>query len=1114
MTKIDDVCHLDHLKLLSKEMVKWEMIAVALGLSEANMETIRRNNPYDYEFQKCSMLYKWKNINGNATYKVLADVFFKLGEVGLRERLYTIINEPILPENVPLKNAPVHGVLKFRDHLKLRYKNPINRDQWPHPPSQIYINLALIKQQNVRLNKIDDYYTRSTIHYSPDDVLKEKIPIDLKDIFDFKEGENKCILIEAGPGLGKTTLSFKICKDWADDSLLKGYDIVILLQLRLLKLQTAEKIIDLLVMIEDDAFKKDVAKEICENDGNKVCFIVEGFDELPLNLQRNSIFTQISEKLPHAMIIYTSRPVAISHLIGLINKRIEIIGFKSEQVQQYIETTLVHLHKGEEDYEAIGKNKAIELMKMLKSNLFFEKLIYIPIYVAIITYLFDTKNSLPATCTKLYYLLVQNIILRHLRVKKCDGSTYLKSLDSLPETEDKHFSNICHLAFKGLENNEITFNTTNHLHDYGIPENINGLGLLCIAPMLCDCGTIKSLNFMHLNFQEFCAAFYISNLSKHEQYEIFGRHQDNPTFQVCWQFYAGLTKLKYQQILTSMIPKSDMQSSVCKYDLIQLLLCLYEAESSDLCKQVIKFMNGNIDLSGYEMNLLNCSSLSYFIENSTPGSIKDLRLKWCGIRDKGLQCICKAFISSYESNSHISCCHDLVSLDFSYNDLTEQGAGYIAKLLSSSYSIESLNCGGNYKLGDDGIKIIVDSLLNNCVKILKLRKTGLTLKGIQAISKVLHSNTNLTVLDISENNLDFKMLTCMSESLAINNTLTTLLLKWCKLGVEEAKVLSSIINSNRTLNTLDLGYNEFRDSAIACIVEAIKSSQTLQTLNLNVSGITCADAYCVADLISANLHHMTSLYIGGNFGEQGLEAICEGIKKNSSLSVVDLTPNSMSVSARPLSFLINVLNNTNIKSLHIVPPCNCSVLLEAIEFNTTLQELKLSIKETNGFTLLTQSIAKNKTITKLEFLFTKMDKQWSKDIVDMLQVKTNFISLAINGEVYAEDCMLLCKNLLKCVSLQTLSFTAYQKMIPSTAYKFLSSLEALNLLEKIVLNLNSHYAEKSESSEQKSSGIALLKLIPMDNMLIFRQIERLLSSINERRHSAGSPELQLYIQEN
>ena len=345
------------------EIVEWEMIAIGLGLSEADTTAIKHNHPNDYKLQKYHMLLEWKNRSGeNATYTVLANVLNDVKLSNLADILLkTIINKPVTSLSVVLE--------KFKNHLKLYYRNDIQKYyQWPPPPpSDTYINLALIKKQNVKIGHIDDDYIKSTIHHCPDDVLKEKVPINLEDIFKFKKDEKKCILIDAGPGLGKTTLSFKICKDWAAGDLLEDYDAVIMLQLRLPKLQKAEKIADLLLGIESDEVKQEVLKEIYDNDGDRVCFILEGFDELPQSLQSESIFTRISARLSRALIIYTSRPIAVSDTIErLITKRIEIVGFKPEQVQEYVETTL----NSKEHCKDTGRSKAVELMRIIKSNTF------------------------------------------------------------------------------------------------------------------------------------------------------------------------------------------------------------------------------------------------------------------------------------------------------------------------------------------------------------------------------------------------------------------------------------------------------------------------------------------------------------------------------------------------------------------------------------------------------------------------------------------------------------------------------------------------------------------------------------------------------------------------
>ena len=89
-------------------------------------------------------------------------------------------------------------------------------------------------------------------------------PLTIADVLDVKEEENKVILIEGGPGMGKSTLAIKICKCWADGELLEEYDAVILLPLRDPEIQAAKTLKDLLLIL-DDKLRECVYKEINKN---------------------------------------------------------------------------------------------------------------------------------------------------------------------------------------------------------------------------------------------------------------------------------------------------------------------------------------------------------------------------------------------------------------------------------------------------------------------------------------------------------------------------------------------------------------------------------------------------------------------------------------------------------------------------------------------------------------------------------------------------------------------------------------------------------------------------------------------------------------------------------
>jgi len=78
----------------------------------------------------------------------------------------------------------------------------------------------------------------------------------LADVLDVKEEEKKLIVIEGGPGMGKSTLAIKMCKCWADGKLLEEYYAVTLLPLQDPEIQAATCIRDLLLVISQDQQEK------------------------------------------------------------------------------------------------------------------------------------------------------------------------------------------------------------------------------------------------------------------------------------------------------------------------------------------------------------------------------------------------------------------------------------------------------------------------------------------------------------------------------------------------------------------------------------------------------------------------------------------------------------------------------------------------------------------------------------------------------------------------------------------------------------------------------------------------------------------------------------------
>ena len=79
-----------------------------------------------------------------------------------------------------------------------------------------------------------------------------------------------------------------------------------------------------------------IFNEIGECLGEGICFILEGYDELPPSLQKSAIFTKLTDKFPKCTVVYTSHPGAYGKLESLASQVIEIEGFNKESVDECV----------------------------------------------------------------------------------------------------------------------------------------------------------------------------------------------------------------------------------------------------------------------------------------------------------------------------------------------------------------------------------------------------------------------------------------------------------------------------------------------------------------------------------------------------------------------------------------------------------------------------------------------------------------------------------------------------------------------------------------------------------------------------------------------------------
>jgi len=227
-------------------------------------------------------------------------------------------------------------------YLKDVYKNDSlpAYDKWPQVKGKKFINLSLLSKCNVSPQEAHKY-TKAVFHGHISSIAPEK-KMEMADIAKTEDGSimkgrRRCILVEGAPGVGKSTFTWKLCRQWSKGKILQQYRLVVLLRLREKRVRETQTASDLFRRCEPTAIE-----EICRSGGEGVLLVLDGWDELPAELRgKESFFLDLVQgQLPDATVVVTSRPhaseVIVSECQDRIFQHIEIMGFTEDNVLAYM----------------------------------------------------------------------------------------------------------------------------------------------------------------------------------------------------------------------------------------------------------------------------------------------------------------------------------------------------------------------------------------------------------------------------------------------------------------------------------------------------------------------------------------------------------------------------------------------------------------------------------------------------------------------------------------------------------------------------------------------------------------------------------------------------------
>ena len=375
----------------------------------------------------------------------------------------------------------------------------------------------------------------------------------------------------------------------------------------------------------------------------------------------------------------------------LFDKIFEILGFSSEQVEEYVTKF------AEEDKEAGDTVK-----RHITSNINILSLCYIPASCFIIcSSLFKMVKfytprglNLPTSLTAIYKRAVKIFYLRHnedFRDKHFTCEDF-KS-DELPREEEKKLEKLEKLAFEGIKEGRLIFGAN----------EVRGMEDSALFHRLPD-RELDSFNseeqfcFIHLTMQEFFAARHLTNNMSETELRNFVRgNVKEGKWQLVFQFLAGLMESKKHlphEIITDFLPvKTQSPFSNVQWtgkDKRTKVTCWPTEDEQNLAVTLMKCLNENsrmkseaqrklqqinfncVNFIRCHLTAVDCSSLVNVINVQ---QISHLDLSFNNIGPLGCLEICK-LLKCRESQ--------LSWLNLTRNQLTDEAAEYLAEAINNN----------------------------------------------------------------------------------------------------------------------------------------------------------------------------------------------------------------------------------------------------------------------------------------------------------------------------------------------------------------------------------------------------------------------------------------------
>ena len=716
----------------------------------------------------------------------------------------------------------------YRD-LKSPFHNPGEGPKRDLKLDEIFTNL-IVYEGRAEYDFSGDRLEQLKEYHKANENLRPTRP---GDIFD---AEKQKILVVGRPGIGKTMYSTKILRDWASDNLLTerqksqiDFKVAFLVKLRMFNF--TDKELNLRELLDHSEYSTALSEEAwsyIRNNPKRVLIIFDGFDEysgksefnkddvpyrnseeerMPVHFLLKKIVS--GKILTGATVLMTTRPNAVPCIRSLdFNRTVEILGFTTEQVEDYVQK---FTRKGD---------KAETIKQHITSNLNLLAFCYIPVNCYIICscllqLLGNTTGftSLPTRLTEIYSIAIKMFYFSYddnqYRHDKAEGQPFiLKKFKELSSDVQDVFARLGKIAFDGIKEGKLIFES----HEV---KDLESNGLFHRLPDTRDRPLAEprpQYCFLHLTLQEFLAAKHLVDTYSHEDLQKFvSDHIQDGAWKVVMQFVAGLLAEKGEQsrdIFSNLLPSKTVteeertETLTCwpaddeDRDLVVTLFnCMYENNASDreVQKKLAKIGCNALHFSQCNLTPLDCFALVHALKSIE--GILDFDLT-----DNNLQSLaCIEIAKLLPGNQRNQGFCELKRLNLSSNQITGKGVKHLSTALTHTNSkLNSLNLFGN-NITDEAVKHLSTALIHTNCKLnsLNLGFNKITDEAVKHLCTALtHTNCKLDSLNLLGNKITDEAVKHLCTALTHTNCKLNSLNLWNNNITDKGKNLLNSMNIN------------------------------------------------------------------------------------------------------------------------------------------------------------------------------------------------------------------------------------------------------------------------------------------------------------------------------